>query len=304
MTKHAVSVCLGWVAVACALASCTLPGAALPTPFTFPTPNLTLTAMFAPTATFTPEPETLPPPETETPAAGTPAPTLPTPTGPTATTGALSTRPNGSVVSAVFLATAPTIDGNTAEWTSSSFIADRATFGAANWTGTSDASATYFLGWDGSHLYLAARVRDDRFVQGATGRYLYRGDSAEFLLDTNLASDFTSTVLSSDDYQIGLSPGNFASLSPEAYLWFPANLEGARANATVRARQTTDGYELEASIPWTILGITPTQGAHYGFAFSVSDNDSPGTTLQQTLVSSVSTRRLTNPTTWGTLVLN
>ncbi len=280
---------------------CTLPGAALPTPFTFPTPNLTLTAIFAPTETSTPEPPvTLVPP---TPTAA--APTLPGGTpGATATTGVYSSRPNGSPVTAVFMGTAPTIDGNTSEWTGSVYLADRATYGAANWTGTNDLSASYFLGWDTTNLYLAVRVRDERFVQAASGRYLYRGDSVEMLLDVNLATDYTSTTLSSDDYQLGLSPGNFGSLATEAYLWYPASSEGARTSVTVRARSTSEGYELEASIPWGVFGVVATDGSHFGFAFSASDNDAPGTTTQQSLVSGVSTRRLTNPTTWGTLILD
>jgi hypothetical protein len=303
MSKRILPYALGAFVLAAGLASCTLPGAALPTPFTFPTPNLTLTAMFAPTATLTPEPataeallETATPATEQTPQA--------TPTGSTATAGPMTSRPNGSPVTAVFLASAPTIDGNTGEWTTAAYTADRATYGTANWTGTTDLSATYFLGWDSANLYLAVRVKDERFVQAATGRYLYRGDSVEFLIDTNLAGDFSTAVLSADDYQIGLSPGNFGSLAPEAYLWFPASAEGRRTSVSVRGRTTADGYELEASVPWSVLGITPADGGRYGFVLSISDNDAPGTTQQQSLVSGVSTRRLTNPTTWGTLILD
>ncbi|OGO13544.1 MAG: hypothetical protein A2Y93_17305 [Chloroflexi bacterium RBG_13_68_17] len=303
MSRRHVQRILLILLLAATVAGCTLPGAALPTPFTFPTPNLTLTAIFAPTETSTPEPPTPEVPPTET-ATGA-VPTLPGGTpGATATSGVYSSRPNGSPITAPFMAAAPTIDGNTSEWTGAAYTADRATYGAANWSGTSDLSATYFLGWDTNHLYLAVRVRDDRFVQAASGRYLYRGDSVEMLLDVNLATDYTSNTLSSDDYQLGLSPGNFASLPTEAYLWYPASSEGARTSVAVRARTTTDGYELEASIPWSVFGVVPSDGSRFGFAFSVSDNDAPGTTTQQSLVSGVSTRRLTNPTTWGTLILD
>ncbi len=302
MTRRLIQRILLMLVLAATAAGCTLPGAALPTPFTFPTPNLTLTAIFAPTATSTEAPPTV---EIPTITPTVPAPTLPGGTpGATATTGAYTSRPNGSPVTAGFMAAAPTIDGSTAEWTGTGNAADRATYGASNWTGTSDLSATYFLGWDTNYLYLAVRVRDERFVQAASGRYLYRGDSVEILLDVNLATDYTSTTLSSDDYQLGLSPGNFASLSTEAYLWFPAASEGARTAVAVRSRTTTDGYELEASIPWNVFGVVPSDGSRFGFAFSVSDNDAPSTTTQQSLISGVSTRRLSNPTTWGTLILD
>jgi hypothetical protein len=72
---------------------------------------------------------------------------------------------------------------------------------------------------------------------------------------------------------------------------------------TVAGKATPQGYDLEARIPWTTFSLTPAEGARYGFALSISDNDLAGTAAQQSMVSSVSTRKLTNPTTWGTLAL-
>jgi hypothetical protein len=66
---------------------------------------------------------------------------------------------------------------------------------------------------------------------------------------------------------------------------------------------TADGYIVEAIIPWSILGITPAKDQRYGFAFTISDDDNPDKAVQQSLVSNVSTRVLTDPTTWGNLVL-
>jgi hypothetical protein len=71
----------------------------------------------------------------------------------------------------------------------------------------------------------------------------------------------------------------------------------------VRSAKTAEGYALEASIPWTVLGATPVAGARYGFALSASDNDVASAAAQQSLVSSVRTRTLLDPTSWGTLIL-
>jgi hypothetical protein len=71
----------------------------------------------------------------------------------------------------------------------------------------------------------------------------------------------------------------------------------------VAADLTATGYNIEAAIPWAQLGVTPVAGQHYGFTFSVSDNDTPATTKQETMVSNVATRHLTNPTTWGDMTL-
>jgi hypothetical protein len=291
------------------IAGCTLPGVASPTQFAFPTPNLTHTAIFAamqtPSATA---PSGAAPTATTGAAGGTPVPSATITTGtaaPTATLGGVS-RPNGSPVTAAYLPTAPTIDGNISEWTTTAYSIDQIVFGATNWVGANDASGTYYIGWDTGNLYLAVHVRDEAHVQinsGANLRYLYKGDDIEIQLDTNLSGDFYGTTLDSDDYQLGFTPGNFGSLTPQAYLWIPTSLEGVRTSVSVQVHQITNGYELEARIPWSVFGITPAGGNRYGFAISISDNDLAATATQQSMVSSVGTRRLTNPTTWGTLIL-
>jgi hypothetical protein len=80
-------------------------------------------------------------------------------------------------------------------------------------------------------------------------------------------------------------------------------LAGSLSGVSLKAVTTTEGYNLEAMIPWTVFGVTPDAGDRFGFALSISDNDLTGAPVQQSLVSSVSTRTLTNPTTWGTLIL-
>jgi hypothetical protein len=295
---------LACTALAAALAACTLPGAASPTPFTFPTPNLTLTAIFAPTAS----------PAGSTEAPPTPAVTslveTSTPSGADQTAQPSETsiaggdvRPNGLPVTADFLSTPPIIDGDLSDWAANQYGANQVTFGAGAWTGGSDCSATYSVGWDGANLYLAVRVTDDTFVQIASGRTLYKGDSVEILFDSDLLGDFSGSTLSSDDFQLGFSPGNFSTAAPSAYRWFPASQEGSLSSVQLKSAKTDSGYNLEISVPWAVFGINPVSNRHYGFVLSVSDDDSPGTAVQQSLVSSVGTRILTNPTSWGTLVL-
>lgn len=291
-----------WLLLACialTIPACALPGMTAPTPIVLPTPNTTLTAIFQSTATEAPAsiPTVGPPTGTPTALASTPDIT------PAATLGPAQARPNGTPVRAIRLASPPTIDGDLAEWSSSVYAVSQIVFGSGNWTGTPDCSGSYYIGWDDSALYLAIGVRDDTHVQLASGSKLYLGDDVEIQFDANLAADFTSTYLSSDDYQLGLSAGDFASRAPEAYRWYPAALAGRLSGVTVRAKSTADGYVLEAQIPWSTLAITPAAGQSFGFALSLSDNDKAGSTVQQSMVSSVATRKLLNPTTWGTLVL-
>jgi len=281
--------------------SCTLPGANSPTPFVFPTPDVSLTAAFEPTATPLPPTRTLPAANTETPTV--------IPTGGTAeATGTsapatLDTRPNGSPVEATLLTTPPSVDGNLSDWSSPARELDEIVFGVSNWSGANDVSAKYQIGWTEQGLYLAVQVIDDAFVQVSSGRNVFKGDIVELQLDTDLEGDFFSNSLTTDDFQIGLSPGNFGSLGSEAWRWYPIGLAGSLSTVSLKAVTTSQGYNLEAMIPWTVFGLTPAAGDRLGFALSVSDNDLRGAPVQQSMVSSVSTRTLTNPTTWGTLIL-
>ncbi len=125
----------------------------------------------------------------------------------------------------------------------------------------------------------------------------------EIQLDLDLEGDYSTTLVNSDDYQIGLSPGNFNGLEPEAYRWFPRSVEGNLASVEVKAEKSSNGYSLEARIPWSVFGHTPGENQRFGFALSLSDNDQVGVSDWQSMVSTVSTRRVADPTTWGTLVL-
>ncbi len=252
------------------------------------------------TARRSPAPPTLPPVESSP----TPIPPTSVPPAATATSpGATNQRPNGLPLTAAFLGAPPIIDGNLAEWTSNAYNVSQIVHGAALWSGGSDLSASLYLGWDNDNLYIAARVRDDAFVQNSRGSQIYLGDEVEIQLDADLAGDFASSSLTSDDYQIGLSPGNFGSVPPEAYRWSPAGISGALSSVDVAASSTGQGYDLEARIPWAVFNVIPSTGARFGFTFSISDNDQTGTSVQQSMVSTVSTRTLLDPTSWGTLVL-
>jgi hypothetical protein len=302
MTRRIVLLML--VALTAATLACEVPGTTSPTPFALPTPNLTLTAIFAPTDTPTEAPPTeAAPPTLAIPTFTATSTVATTPGGPTATVNPAAGRPNGTPMNAVNLTVAPAIDGNLSDWTGVSYGVAACTYGCNLRSGDSDLSGTVFLGYDSTNLYVALQVRDDKYVQVTSGRNMYKGDDVEIQFDANLITDFTSTSLSSDDYQIGLSAGNFGTVAPNAYRWYPRSLEGTLSAVVVKAKQVADGYTLEAKIPWTVFGMTPVSGAKYGFAVSISDDDQTDTAVQQSMVSSAATRKLLNPTTWGTLIL-
>ena len=51
------------------------------------------------------------------------------------------------------------------------------------------------------------------------------------------------------------------------------------------------------------IDINPAEGQHFGFAYSISDNDNRNKNLQQSMVSHVPFRTLSDPRTWGDLTL-
>ncbi len=215
-------------------------------------------------------------------------------------------RPNGNVFHASLRTSSPVINAQGDDWPSPlPYAIDQNVFKPANWTGAADQIGHFSAGWDVSNLYLFIVIEDELHVQIEHGELLFQGDSLELQLDTDLAGDFDSTSLSPDDFQLGLSPGQNSD-TPEAYLWNPAGRKGVPTGLTLASRATgaQGGYVLEVAIPWSMYGVTPTSVLRFGFALNSSDDDQPGVAVQQSMISTVSTRTLLNPTTWGTLQLD
>jgi hypothetical protein len=315
-------------------AGCSLPGHTAATPFVFPTPNQTMTALFNSTIAI---PPTATPPSVQT-ATSQPVPSAApaatataqgitataslsaatkTPTEAASATSvakSLTATSNPTVISTpsgpvqsttgLFSATPPNLNGDWSEWKATEYPVKFVAFVNSAHPGSSVLQASYRVSWDADNLYLAVKVKDATYVQNATGKNIYKGDSVELLLDANLAVDAGVTYLSKDDYQIGISPGNpSVGTNPEAYLWYPSSKTGARTDVKVGTSTSNGYYRVEAAIPWSVFGITPANGMHFGFAVSVSDDDSLGTTRQERMISSVPNRDFTDPTTWGVLTL-
>ena len=207
-------------------------------------------------------------------------------------------------VQAEFLTKALTLDGVWDEWDTDGFPAKYVVFGKDEWDGEEDLEGSYRVAWDANYLYIAAKVIDNRYVQNATGIDIFKGDSIELLLDVDLMGDLSSKQLTSDDYQVVVSPGKGKIDGPkEAYLYYPANVAGPRTQVKIASQGVPGIYRVEIAFPWSLFGITPKAGQKFGFAFSVSDNDNVNLNLQQTMVSSVYARALTDPTTWAVLTL-
>ncbi len=134
------------------------------------------------------------PAPTNTSAAPTALPTVaavfPTNTPTSAATATAVPRAAGSV-KAPYLSKAPTLDGVWDEWDTKAYPAKFIVYGKDKIDGDQDLEGSYRIGWDSTYLYLAVKVIDDKYAQNASGQDLYKVDSIELLLDTNLWVDIT-----------------------------------------------------------------------------------------------------------------
>jgi hypothetical protein len=211
---------------------------------------------------------------------------------------------NGDVIFVYQVTTAPHIDGRLDEWSGHLYDIPYNVYDAGGkWSGRSDLYGSFYAGWDADNLYLGIEVTDDVHVQIESGLLIYQGDDVEIQVDADLGGDFRAASLSDDDCQIGLSAGDLAQKRPEAYIWRPPGREQPGTMIELAAQKTSDGYVMEAAVPWWTLGGRPPVETAVGFCLGLGDNDTPGTSEQQTMVSTAPLRKWSDPTTWGTLVL-
>ena len=218
------------------------------------------------------------------------------------TPAAPNARPgNGQALSVPRCTGSITIDGLLGDATSTTSVtlADN-TFGRGQWTGVGDLSGEAQLCWTDTALYVAVDVTDDVRVQTQEGSTMWRGDEVELFLDGDLRGDFYSNIPSSDDVQLGLSPGNFENLSPSAVQYRP---DVRSADVTIAAQRTDSGYTLEAAVPWSLLRVQPAAGQVYGVCLALSDNDQVGQASQDSMVSHCPNLITNDPTTWSTIEL-
>lgn len=259
------------------------------------------------------EPNPQPPVEepVEQPIVGVPTVTLPAPPPtaepvvqapiPTATI-----PPNGSVTAArvwqPFV-----IDGNLEGWGNiASYASTFRVYTMADWDGTDDSSAFWRMAWDDNNLYIAVVVTDDTHVQVNTGNQIFRGDSLELQLDTDRDGDY-GPGLSPDDFQLVISPGDFGNIGPSIWRFrgneFGQSMDAPGHSINVASQRIDGGYAVELAIPWYDLGMQPDPARFLSVALSVNDNDAYGTARQEMMKSHVATRSLTDPNTWGLMIL-
>ncbi len=203
-----------------------------------------------------------------------------------------------------------TVDGRIDDWPASSdfVLNDQSqiaySLAPRSWAGPQDLSAEAWAGWTSEGLYFAFKVLDDVHVQTKADSDLWHGDHMELQFDTLLEKDYTNPGMNDDDYQVGLSLGDFDQVPPVAYAWFNGpETPGAVDSIQMAYTVTEGGYLLEAFLPKDALaGITLEEGATLGMNISPSDTDNAGQG-QKVMLSTSAIRTYADPKTFGKITL-
>ncbi len=168
--------------------------------------------------------------------------------------------------------------------------------------GRVDLAGQVRLAYDERNLYVAFQVEDDGYVgYSGAGENYFLGDSPQLSLDMDLPGDINEAVRNQDDWQVDFLP---EPGSPRVALWQLGSLTSRQFDeAQVAVTSTPTGYFLEAALPWQSFGLSPQSGERLGIAANINDNDTPGTNVQECIISTAPERQWDNPTTWGTLLL-
>jgi hypothetical protein len=220
---------------------------------------------------------------------------------------------NGPDITATAITFPISIDGDLSEWQGlPCMVVDKMnqiSYGdTTQWSGPEDLSGEVCYGWDNENLYIAFRVWDSIIVQKFTGSSLWKGDHVELWFDTQLQLDFDSAEAGDDDYQIGVSPGDFRSVSPDLYIFTPPTMfEEYVGLVEFASKRTSDGYSAEIRIPVSVLrGLRLAEGHAIGVTFETSDTDTLGGSEQEMMMSSApqSSGSWGNPTLWNNLIFS
>jgi hypothetical protein len=204
--------------------------------------------------------------------------------------------------------TQPVIDGDFSEWQDVPAVVVTDVVASVGQP-EGEFSARWNAQWDTEALYIHAVVTDPVItpVDVAQPGQFWRGDSVSFEFGPDARDlDATDPVWDGQDrhVMIGITDdGATAAVNVARGGTFAAG--GLEPRITAVAVRTDEGYEVEARVPWTVLGEDPPfRGDAFSANLNVSDAAAP--TVFSRMISSNPDRTAANqarPATWQTLVL-
>ncbi len=180
-----------------------------------------------------------------------------------------------------------TVDGVLNEWpwtTAGWNSVNRTVLGNVN-----SATAAFKTLWDSSNLYLGVTVTDSPLATGAP--YVYDNSTVELFLDT---TDSRSVTVTSTDYEYFFQWG--ATTAVESL--------GRTTGVNMKTTTIHTGYVVEASIPWSTLGLSsPGPGTVLGLDIGVDVDHNGGNCRDGQLIWNGESDDYTNASDYGQLTL-
>ncbi len=160
--------------------------------------------------------------------------------------------------------TAPSIDGDAEGLWEKAPVDSLKHVNKGTVTDETDLSAAWQALWDDDNLYFFVSVRDDDKQHDDTD--WHQDDGIEIYIDADHSS---STSYDENDFQFSVTWDDTTPILAEQKY-------GAVTGAAMQIKNTADGYMVELSLPWSLLGIAPANGHSMGLDIQVNDDDGGG----------------------------
>ncbi|MBN2451942.1 MAG: hypothetical protein JXR77_16260, partial [Lentisphaeria bacterium] len=141
------------------------------------------------------------------------------------------------------------------------------------WTGPRDLSSTLFLAWDEVCLYVAEIRRDDKLVFMDTMTQDFLGSDALRLCLT--PEPRQRRELSPEDLVLALLPEGEEDRPMIRRCSYGGGPDAVPEGVRLATTLCSDGWVLEAALPFAALGVRPAPGQTLGFQVVVTDSDTP-----------------------------
>ncbi|MBO9703467.1 MAG: T9SS type A sorting domain-containing protein [Sporocytophaga sp.] len=156
---------------------------------------------------------------------------------------------------------------------------------------SNDLSGTAKIMWDNTNVYVLAVVTDN--VKTNDSPNSFEDDAVEFYFDIN--NDKATTYGANDvQYSFGWNDGGVVGALPSG-----RSIEGVSFNSV----STSNGYIVEASIPWSTLQGTPIKGQNIGIDFMINDDDDGSGRDKKLSWNAAEDNAWQDPSLFGTAVL-
>gem|GEM_PF-6045227 len=126
-----------------------------------------------------------------------------------------------------------------------------------------DHSASAKALWDNDYLYLLYDITDNVLIKHDAGAN--KRDDVELFLDRNNSKN---TTYGPGDFQFAFAYDDTVPVSETKH--------NATTGISYQSQDRSGGYLLEARIPWTTIGITPSEGGLMGWDLASDDTDGYG----------------------------